>query len=176
MTDILQEEAMRQATGIQLGGIIGVAVGLAVLSGAALAGTITGGLAFPGDSIPILTVIAVEQSSGKQYSVETKAGQRSYRIDVPQGRYIVFAVPHGEGVEDAPGQPPLRGAYSQFSACVMNDPQKAANGECTDHALLTVEITGKDVHKRIDIYDWYLPETEKGKLLAIQVDSKAARR
>ena len=167
---------MRRAAAKRLGGPIGLAVGLAVLSGGAMAGTITGGLAFPGDSIPTLTVVAVEQSSGKQYSVETKAGQRSYRIDVPQGRYIVFAVPHGAGVEDEPGQQPLRGAYSQFSACVMDAPQKAANGECTDHALLTVEVTGKDVHKRIDVYDWYLPDTEKGKLLAIQVDSKAARR
>lgn len=167
---------MRRAAGKRLGGPIGLTIGLAVLSGGAMAGTITGGLAFPGDSIPTLTVIAVEQGSGKQYSVETKAGQRSYRIDVPQGRYIVFAVPHGEGVQDEPGQPPLRGAYSQFSECVMNAPQKAANGECTDHALLTVEVTGKDVHKRIDVYDWYLPDTEKSKLLAIQVDSKAARR
>ena len=167
---------MRCADRKRLGGSIGLVVGLGMLSAGAMAGTITGGLAFPGDSIPALTVIAVEQGSGKQYSVETKAGQRSYRLDLPQGRYIVFAVPHGEGVEDAPGQAPLRGAYSQFSACVISDPQKAASGECNEHALLTVEVAGKDVHKRIDVYDWYLPETEKGKLLAIEVDSKAARR
>lgn len=167
---------MRCADSKRLSRSIGLAVVFTLLSGAALAGTITGGLAFPGDTIPALSVIAVEQGSGKQYSVETKAGQRSYRLDLPQGRYIVFAVPHGEGVEDAPGQPALRGAYSQFSACVISDPQKAANGECTDHALLTVEVTAKDVHKRIDVYDWYLPEVEKSKLLAIQPDGKAARR
>jgi len=167
---------MRHAERRRLSRSIGLVAGLAMLSGAALAGTITGGLAFPGDTIPALTVIAVEETSGKQYSVETKSGQRSYRLDLPQGRYIVFAVPHGEGVQDEPGQAPLRGAYSQFSACVISDPQKAANGECTEHALLTVEVTGKDMHKRIDVYDWYLPEAEKGKLLSIQVDSKAARR
>jgi hypothetical protein len=156
------------------GGFI-LAVALAGLSGAALAGTITGGLAFPGETIPALTVVAVEQG-GKQFTVETKAGQRSYRIEVPQGSYIVFAVPHGEGVSDEPGQPPLRGAYSKFSTCVMNAPDKAAKGECNEHELLTVEVAAKDIHKRIDLYDWYLPDTEKGKLLAIQLDGKAARR
>jgi len=152
-----------------------VAAALANLSGPALAGTITGGLAFPGETIPALTVVAVEQG-GKQFSVQTKAGQRSYRIEVPKGSYIVFAVPHGEGVSDEPGQAPLRGAYSKFSTCVMNTPDKAEKGECTEHDLLTVEVVGKDVHKRIDVYDWYLPDAEKGKLLAIQLDGKAVRR
>jgi hypothetical protein len=170
------DEAMRYTDQKRWGGSVGLAVGLGVLSGAAMAGTITGGLAFPGESIPALTVIAVEQGSGKQFSVETKPDQRSYRLELPQGRYIVFAVPHGEGVSDEAGQPPLRGAYSQFSACVLNAPQKAAKGECNEHALLTVEVSAKDVLKRIDIYDWYLPEAEKGKLLAIQGGSKAARR
>jgi hypothetical protein len=167
---------MRRADGSGWGRLIALAVGLAMVSSAALAGTITGGLAFPGDNIPALTVVAVEQSSGKQYSVETKPGQRSYRLEVPQGRYIVFAVPHGEGVRDEPGQPPLRGAYSQFSACVLADPQKAADGKCNEHELLPVEVSAKDVQKRIDVYDWYLPEAEKGKLLSIQVEHKAARR
>jgi len=154
----------------------GLTLGLAALSAAAAAGTITGGLAFPGDEIPALTIIAVEQTSGKQYTVETKAGQRSYRIEVPGGRYIVFAVPHGAGVDDEPGQVQLRGAYSQFSACVMNSPEKATKGECNEHDLLTVEVAAKDVRRRVDVYDWYLPDAEKSKILAIQVDSKAARR
>jgi hypothetical protein len=157
------------------GGRFVLAVVLAGLSSAALAGTITGGLAFPGETIPALTVVAVEQG-GKQFSVETKPGQRSYRLDVPQGSYIVFAVPHGEGVSDEAGQPPLRGAYSKFSTCVMNTPDKAEKGECTEHDLLTVEVAAKEVHKRIDLYDWYLPDAEKGKLLAIQQNGKAARR
>lgn len=156
--------------------LMNVAAAMLLLPVAAIAGTITGGLAFPGDSIPALTVIAVDESSGKQYAVETKAGQRSYRMELPQGRYIVFAVPHGQGVEDEAGQAPMRGAYSQFSACVMNDPQKAASGGCNEHGLLTVDVSAKDVRKRIDVYDWYLPDTEKGRLLAIQLDSKAARR
>src|SRR5690349_393810 len=130
---------------------------LAGLSGAALAGTITGGLAFPGDAIPALTVVAVEQG-GKQFSVETKPGQRSYRLEVPQGTYIVFAVPHGEGVSDEPGQPPLRGAYSKFSTCVMADPQKAAEGKCNERDLLAGEVSAHDVRKGIDVYDWYLAE------------------
>lgn len=154
------------------------AVGLAalLLSAPAFAGTITGGVAFPGDSIPALTVVAVEQTSGRQYSTETKAAQRGYRLELPEGRYIVFAIPHGPGVDDEPDQPALRGAYSAFSVCVLNTPDKAAEGKCDDHALMVVEIVGRESHKRIDLYDWYLPESEKGRILAIEVQSRAARR
>ena len=152
------------------------AMSLALWSGAACSGTLSGGLAFPGDEIPALTVVAVEQGSGKQFSVETRVGQRSYRLNVPQGRYIVFAVPHGAGVGDEPGQTPLRGAYSKFSACVMSAPDKAAQGQCTEHDLIPVEVGAKDVQKRIDVYDWYLPEAEKGKLLAIQLEGKSAKK
>jgi len=72
---------MCRADGRPWGRLIGLAAGLAMVSGAVSAGTITGGLAFPGDNIPALTVVAVEQSSGKQYSVETKPGQRSSKPD-----------------------------------------------------------------------------------------------
>jgi hypothetical protein len=134
----------------------------------AFAGSITGGLAFPGDSIPALTVVAVDLDTGKQYRVETRAGQRSYRVDVAAGRYIVFAVPHGPGVEDEPGEQPLRGAYSAFSVCVLSTPDKAEAGQCQDHQLLTVELGEKDIRRRVDLYDWYLPEEEKARVLAVQ--------
>jgi hypothetical protein len=132
------------------------------------AGSIIGGLAFPGDSIPALTVVAVDLNTGKQYSVETRAGQRSYRLDVAAGRYMVFAVPHGPGVEDEPGEQPLRGAYSAFSVCVLSTPDKAEAGQCQDHQLLTVEVGDKDIRRRVDLYDWYLPEEEKAKVLAVK--------
>jgi hypothetical protein len=143
-----------------------------VASAPAFAGTITGGLAFPGDVIPELTVVAVEQASGKQYRVETLAGQRSYRIDVAPGRYIVFAVPHGPGVEDEPGETPLRGAYSTFSLCVLNTPERAAAGQCEEHQLLIIEVGAKDTRRRVDLYDWYLPEEEKARVLAIKPDAR----
>jgi len=148
-----------------MAGATGIA--LAFASAAAAGGTITGGVAFPGDSIPALTVVAVAQSGGAQFKVDTKPGQLSYRLEVPEGRYIVFAIPHGPGVEDEPGQPPMRGAYTAFSDCVLNDPQKAADGQCTDHELRTVEVGAKQTRKRIDVYDWYLPEQEKARILAI---------
>jgi hypothetical protein len=135
------------------------------------AGTITGGVAFPGDSIPALTVVAVDQKSGKQFQVETRAGQRSYRIDVADGSYIVFAVPHGAGVRDEPGQPPLRGAYSAFSQCVLSSPEKARAGECQDHNLLVVDVASDDTRKRVDIYDWYLPAAEKARIMTIKVET-----
>jgi len=137
-------------------------------SAPALSGSIIGGLAFPGDSIPALTVVAVDLDTGKQYSVETRVGQRSYRLDVAAGRYIVFAVPHGPGVEDEPGEQPLRGAYSAFSLCVLSSPDRAEAGQCQDHQLLAVEVGDKEIRRRIDLYDWYLPEEEKAKVLAVR--------
>ena len=142
--------------------------GALIGSASAFAGSITGGLAFPGDAIPALTVVAVDLNSGKQYSVETRAGQRSYRLDVAAGRYIVFAVPHGPGVEDEPGEQPLRGAYSAFSVCVLSAPDKAEAGQCRDHQLLPVEVGAQETRKRVDLYDWYLPEEEKAKVLAVK--------
>jgi hypothetical protein len=149
-----------------------VAVVAALIASAPVsAGTITGGVAFPGDSIPALTVVAVDQTTGKQFQVATRAGQRSYRLDVGDGRYIVFAIPHGSGVGDEPGQPPLRGAYSAFSQCVLNSPEKAAAGECQDHKLLALEVGANETRKRIDLYDWYLPEQERARILAIKVET-----
>jgi len=147
------------------------AIAAAVASAPVWAGAITGGVAFPGDSIPALTVVAVDQKSGKQFQVETRAGQRSYRLDVADGSYIVFAVPQGAGVGDEPGQAPLRGAYSAFSECVLSSPEKARNGDCQDHKLLAVEVGPKDTRKRIDIYDWYLPAAEKARIMGIKVET-----
>jgi len=147
------------------------AIAGAIASAPVWAGAITGGVAFPGDSIPALTVVAVDQKSGKQFQVETRAGQRSYRLDVADGSYIVFAVPHGAGVGDEPGQPALRGAYSAFSECVLSSPEKARSGECVNHALLVVEVGPKDTRKRIDIYDWYLPAAERARIMTIKVET-----
>ena len=149
-------------------GRLAVLAAALIASAPAFAGSITGGLAFPGDAIPALTVVAVDLDTGKQFSVETRAGQRSYRLDVAAGRYIVFAVPHGPGVEDEPGEQPLRGAYSAFSVCVLSAPDKAEAGQCQDHQLLTVEVGDKDTRRRVDLYDWYLPEEEKAKVLAVK--------
>jgi len=143
------------------------AVAAALASGHARGGTITGGVAFPGDSIPALTVVAVTEGGGAHFSVETKAGQRSYRLDVPEGRYIVFAIPHGAGVQDEPGQPAMRGAYSAFSECVLDDPDKAAEGQCEDHELRIVEVGAKQTRRHVNLYDWYLPEQEKARLLSM---------
>jgi len=145
-------------------------------SAPAFGGTITGGLAFPGDSIPALTVVAVSESGGAQFTVDTKPGQLSFRLEVPEGRYIVFAVPHGPGVEDEPGQPPMRGAYTAFSECVLGDPEKAAEGQCQDHQLRTVEVGAKQTRKRIDVYDWYLPEQEKARILSTPAGRAALAR
>jgi hypothetical protein len=154
-------------------GWYGVALAASLIAfTSAFAGSITGGLAFPGDAIPALTVVAVDLNSGKQYRIETRAGQRSYRVDVAAGRYIVFAVPHGPGVEDEPGEQPLRGAYSAFSVCVLNAPDKAEAGQCQDHQLLTVDVGAQETRKRVDLYDWYLPEEEKAKVLAVKPPSR----
>ena len=142
-----------------------------VLSGPLLAGTITGGVAFPGDSITPLTVVADDQTNGRQFTVATRAAQPGYRLDAPAGRYVVFAIPRGPVGADKADQPPLRGAYSAFSLCVLGSPEMSAAGECTDHRLLAVDVGADETRNRIDLYDWYLPQEEKARILAIEVET-----
>ncbi len=63
------------------------------------------------------------------------------------------------------------GAYSAFSQCVLNSPDKAAAGECQDHKLLAFEVGANETRKRVDLYDWYLPEQERARILAIKVET-----
>jgi len=135
----------------------------------AQAGSISGELAYPGEEIPALVVVAADKASGRQFSVRTAANQKTYRIEIPagvRGSFLVFAMP----VEDIPqpwGQPPLRGAYTFASRCAVATPEKNLAGGCKDHRVLAVEASGDAELTRIAIDDWYLDAREIERLPAL---------
>jgi hypothetical protein len=124
--------------------------GASLAPDAARAATLGGRLGSPSDFVPALLVQAWSRPDGKLYSVRTEAGQASYSMDVPAGRYVVFAVPAD------PGAPPLYGAHTRFSVCAR-DAQSLAAGGCRDHSLVEVEV-GKRRPTVADVTDWYLDD------------------
>lgn len=117
---------------------------------AASAVPIAGRLGSPSDYVPALTVHAWSKAERRLYSVGTSAGQATYVLDVPPGRYVVFATPAD------PGAPPLYGAHTRFSLCAR-DPTGLASGACRDHALVEVEVVKRRVDG-VDVTDWYLDD------------------
>lgn len=145
---------------------------LPALAAAALpvqAGSIGGELAYPGEEIPALVVVAADKVSGRQFSVRTAVNQKAYRIEIPagvRGSFLVFAMP-AEEVRQPWGQPPLRGAYTFASLCAVATPGKNVAGGCRDHRLLAVEVAGDAHLTRIAIDDWYLGAEEIARLPAL---------
>jgi hypothetical protein len=124
---------------------------LALLPAVAQAVPIAGRLASPSDYVPALTVHAWSTTERRLYSVGTNAGQASFLLDVPPGRYVVFATPAD------PGAPPVYGAHTRFSLCAR-EPQSLESGACRDHALVEIEVAKRRVDG-VDVTDWYLHDT-----------------
>jgi hypothetical protein len=131
-----------------------VAVALAALTllpAVAQAVPIAGRLGSPSDYVPALTVHAWSTTERRLYSVGTSAGQASFLLDVPPGRYVVFATPAD------PGAPPVYGAHTRYSLCVR-EPQGLESGACRDHSLVEIEVAKRRVDG-VDVTDWYLHDT-----------------
>jgi hypothetical protein len=122
-----------------------------LFAGAANAATLSGRLGYPGTPLPAMTVVARDVAAGKAYTEHTAPGQSSYRLDVPAGTYIVFAVP--DGVPDSK----VRGAYTLYSVCARDAARLRAGG-CSTGPLVSVRIRDSDVLRSVDIDDWYMPE------------------
>src|SRR5258708_4337748 len=90
------------------------AVAALLASGALPAATLGGRLEYPGEALPPMIVVA-RNAVGATLFTQTKAGQARYRLEVPAGSYVVFAIP--VGVRAQPGQVPLRGAHTAYSIC-----------------------------------------------------------
>ena len=108
---------------------------------------VSGRLASPAGSVPALTVYAWSLGAAKLYSVATEEGQASFTLDLPPGRYYLFAAPL------EPGAPPVYGAYTAYAAC-MHEP---AHADCQDHALRTLAV-GRQPPAPVELTDWYLDE------------------
>jgi hypothetical protein len=125
-----------------LGGLIG-ALAAAAAAGAPLAGHVRAPSEYP----PALVVHAWSPSTGRRLTVTTAAGQSTWTIDVPPGRYVVFATPAD------PGAPRVYAAHTRFSACAR-DGQRLASGACRDHGLEEIEVGRRRVDG-VDVSDWF---------------------
>ena len=117
------------------------------------AATLGGRLGYPGGELPGMTVVA-RNAAGATFAVETRPKQARYRMDVPEGRYVVFAIARGTG--DASGKEP-RGAHTSYSICAR-DKARLAAGRCVTGPLEEVMVTPSRAREDADIDDWYLPE------------------
>jgi hypothetical protein len=122
-----------------------------LLAASANAATLSGRLGYPGTPLPAMMVVARDVAAGKAYTQNTARGQSSYRLEVPAGTYIVFAVP--DGVPD----PKVRGAYTLYSVCARDTARLRAGG-CSTGPLVSVRIREGDVLTGVDIDDWHVPE------------------
>jgi hypothetical protein len=111
------------------------------------AGTIEGSISFPSQVVPPLTVYAAEIDTARIHAKELLRGRTNFALEVPPGRYLVFLAPNETGA------PKIYGAYTQYSRCA---PQR--EGQCEDHALLTVTVSSKGAHPAVSIDDWYLTD------------------
>jgi hypothetical protein len=115
---------------------------------------VSGRLAAPAGSLPALTLYAWSLTAAKLYSITTESGQTRFAIDLPPGRYYVFAAPAD------PGAPAIYGAHTEFAACVRSH---AHGGACPRHGLRTVAV-GRASVDGIDLTDWYLDDAATGEL------------
>ena len=117
------------------------------------AATIGGRLSYPSEELPGMTVVA-RNGAGETFSVETRPKQIRYHLEVPEGRYVVFAIARGTG--EAAGKEP-RGAHTSYSICAR-DKARLGAGRCKTGALEEVSVTQARGREDVDIDDWYIPD------------------
>jgi hypothetical protein len=110
------------------------------------AASVTGRVGTPSGIVPALTLHAWSLTGNELYTQDLAAGQTHYTLDLPRGRYWLFATPAD------PGAPPIYGAYTEFVTCVRD----AATGvECRAHGLRVVTVVAHPV-TGVDLMDWRL--------------------
>lgn len=118
---------------------------MAMPGAAALAATIEGQVVFPGQAPPPMTVYAAEVDTSRIRSQSLAAGQLHFSLEVPAGRYVVFAALR------VPGEPDIYAAHTRRSLCT-------ADASCADHALADVTLAMRASHAQLSIDDWELPD------------------
>lgn len=107
-------------------------------------GTISGGLSYPGEHVPALSVYAIRIDIGRidVHVVHTRENQQHFSIEgLEPGVYNVIAY------ADTDGTP--AGGYTQFVVCGLRP-------ECKDHSLVPISLqAGEKV--TVSVADWYAP-------------------
>ncbi len=112
------------------------------------AGAVEGRLNYPSDFLPAMRIVAFQVATGQYYSVDTVAGQATYRLDgLPEGKYNLLA--YTLGSESFPAG--LAGGYTQAVMCGMGP-------ECADHGLVDVIVFDGEITPDVDIIDWLQPD------------------
>ena len=113
-------------------------------------GTIEGSLSFPSEGIPSnLTVCAENNSTKKKYCTKEHLQDEKYtigvgyKIEVPAGKYLVFAY-----LPPDTGKPADRAYYNEFVTCGLSV-------DCTSHKPIVVTVTAGKTTSGVDPQDWY---------------------
>jgi hypothetical protein len=108
---------------------------------------VSGRLGSPTGAAPAETVYAWSLGARHLYSADRPAGSAGYTIELPPGRYLLFAVPA------EPGAPPVYGAYTPAARCAHG----AKREDCEGHGLLRVDVQKKRI-EGIDLTDWSITD------------------
>jgi hypothetical protein len=125
------------------------AVFATALTSAAWAGSVSGRIAFPGRTPPAVTVYVRGLDGLTLHHQALKRGEVEYSLEVPAGRYWIFARP------DEPGLAGLYGAHTLFSLC--NRAGTDDSPECSDHALAAIDVPAAGVMS-VNVDDWMLSD------------------
>ena len=105
-------------------------------------GSIAGQLSYPSNFIPAQTIVAFDVNGPAYYFVTTVENQQNYQIDnLPAGNYYVVTY-----LQDGS----LSAGYSQAVPCGLSV-------NCTDHSLISVNVTSGNVTNGVNPQDWYAP-------------------
>jgi hypothetical protein len=132
------------------------ALAAVLVSSASPAATLTGRIAFPGRAPPAATIYVRALDGLSLHRQALRRGETQFSIEVPAGRYWVFARP------DEPGLSGLYGAHTQFSLCSRS--AGAETSGCTDHAPATLEVPADASVLQVDVDDWMLSEETAAEL------------
>jgi hypothetical protein len=125
---------------------LAAAMSLGMCAGAA-AGTLEGAVAFPSELVPSMTIYAAEAETSRIHTATLARGQKSFTLDLPPGRYLVFVSPN------EPGAPHIYGAFTRYSLCSTQEA-----GDCEDHSLIPVALAAKTARAAVTVDDWYLSD------------------
>jgi len=111
-------------------------------------GSISGTLNYPADSLPAMYVTAYQVGSQSYQYVITRPAQSTFKIDnLPAGTYHIVAYTIGGGSFPAG----LAGGYTKAVPCGLA-------AECSDHALIDVQLSAGQAVTGVNPADWYAPQ------------------
>lgn len=104
-------------------------------------GIVSGEISFPSEQIPAMVIYAfrIDNSARPYSSLQTSAGQSTYRLRLDPGVYQLVAY-----YQD------LAGGYTQAVLCGLAE-------SCQDHSLVPVTVKANQIVQKVDLKDWYAP-------------------